>query len=181
MLARVMKKMKPAASVAAGLAVAVALAGGAAGCGSSNSSPDGGGHGGASGANGGNNISWQDDGTAYGTAYGTGSLVTSSGIQILQVAGGTSGGIGIALGVTGMPSVGAGTYTCGPADGGYPITSFSYTATGVEPLFVSCTINVSALGGGRTAGTFAAVLNKSAGGTKAITNGTFDVPLALSP
>jgi len=176
-------RSNPITAVALYLPLAALLCGGA-GCGSSggSTSRDGSGGGGSSG----NTISWQDDGAAHATAFGTASLVTSSGLQILQVAGGEASGIGIAFGVTSKPRVGLGTFQCGIAadGGGYPITSFSYTATGVDPLYQSCTVAVTALGaasGERASGTFSAVLTKTAGGTKAITAGVFDLPLTVSP
>jgi hypothetical protein len=170
----------------AAVATCLALAAGAAGCGSTHGGARGGGGGGGGGGTPGNGtISWQDDGVAHETAFATASLVTSSGIQLLQVAGGEAGGIGIAFGVSGKPTIELGAFPCGPAaGGGYPITSFSYTADGVDPLFDSCTVSISALGaadGESAAGAFSAVLTKTAGGTKAITAGVFNVPLNVSP
>lgn len=99
-------------------------------------------------------------------------------------AGGEASGVGIAFGVSTRSAVAPGDFQCGPAAGGYPITSFSYTATGVEALYQSCTVRIPALGaakGEHATGTFSAVLNKTGGGTKAITAGAFDVPLTVSP
>jgi len=131
-------------------------------------------------------LSWQDDGAAHAATFGSASLVTSSGIQTLQIAGGEAGGIGIAFGVSAKLAVGLGTFQCGSAAGstGYPITSFSYTADGVDPLFQSCMVSVTALGttdGEHATGSFSAVLTKTAGGTKAITSGVFNLPLNVSP
>jgi hypothetical protein len=187
MLPDVRMKSNAIAAGAACLALAAALSAGEAGCGSGGGGPstDAGGHGGSGGTPGSGIISWQDDGVAHQTTFATASLVTSSGIQILQVAGGEASGIGIAFGVSAMPTVQLGAFQCGPAaGGGYPITSFSYTANGVDPLFDSCTISVSALGaadGERASGAFSAVLTKTAGGTKAITAGVFNVPLNVTP
>jgi hypothetical protein len=173
------------AAVAAclGLAAAV-LAAGATGCGSGGSgvAKDGGGGGGASGSG---TLTWQDDGTAHQALFASATLVTSSGLQILQMAGGEAGGIGIAFGVSAKPAVALGTFQCGPgASSGYPITSFSYTADGVDPLYQSCMVSIATLGaasGERVTGSFSAVLTKTAGGTKAITAGTFNIPLTVSP
>jgi hypothetical protein len=176
MLGRAMRSSNVLSAVTACLALAAALSGGAAGCGSGKSTGGGGGSGGGGGGNG--VMSWKDDGVLHQTSYATASLVASSGIQILQIAGGEASGIGIALGVTAMPAVTVGAFQCGPAaDGGaYPITSFSYTAPGVDPLFQSCTVAVETLGTA-VSGTFSAVLTKTAGGTKAITEGSFNLPL----
>jgi hypothetical protein len=188
MLADVKKRSSAVAAVAVCLALAAGLFAGAAGCGSSGggTSTDGGGSGGSSGGPPGNGtISWQDDGVAHQTAFATASLVTASGLQLLQIAGGEGSGIGIAFGVSAMPTIQLGTFQCGPAaGGGYPITSFSYTADGVAPLYQSCTVSITALGaadGERATGTFSAVLSKMAGGTKAITAGVFNAPLNVSP
>src|SRR5262249_21310611 len=114
-------RSNPFIAVALCLPLAALLFAGA-GCGSS------GGGGGGGGGSWGTTISWQDDGAAHATAFGTASLATSSGFQILTVAGGEASGIGIALGVTGKPAVGLGTFQCGISSdgGGYPITSFTY-------------------------------------------------------
>ena len=156
---------------------------GATGCGSGGSgvAQDGGG-GGASGSG---TLTWQDDGTAHQALFASATLVTSSSLQILQIAGGEAGGIGIAFGVSAKPAVALGTFQCGPgASSGYPITSFSYTAGGVDPLYQSCMVSIATLGaanGERVTGSFSAVLTKTAGGTKAITAGAFDIPLNVSP
>jgi hypothetical protein len=176
-----MTKSNAIAAVALCLTVAPLLG---AGCGSggSGTSRDGSGGDGSSGSG---TLSWQDDGAAHATTFGTASLVTSSGLQILQVAGGEASGIGIAFGVSAKPAVGLGTFQCGLGTAaGYPITSFSYTAPGVDALYQSCTVSVTALGaadGERATGSFSAVLTKTAGGTKAITGGVFDLPLNVSP
>ena len=177
--------VKKTSDASVALAACVALAAGLSGCGSSATPADGGGRGGGGGsASGTGTLSWQDDGVAHQTAFASAALVTSSGIQLLQVAGGEASGIGLAFGVSGMPTIGVGTYQCGPsAGGGYPITSFSYTAPGVDPLYQSCTVSITALGavaGEHASGTFSAVLTKSAGGTEAITAGVFNVPLTVS-
>lgn len=183
MLAAVSRRSTPIAAAAMCLALGATLLAGAAGCGSSApSNTDGGGGGGASGTG---TISWQDDGVARHASFASASLVTSSGLQILQIAGGEGSGIGIAFGVSAKPAVGLGAFQCGLGDaGGYPITSFSYTATGVDALYQSCMVDITALGaasGTRASGTFSAVLNKTGGGTKAITAGVFDIALTVSP
>lgn len=182
MLASVSRSSIPIAPAAMCLALGAALFAGAAGCGSSAAStPDGSGQGGTSGSA---TLSWQDDGVAHQALTASASLVTSSGFQILQIAGGEASSIGIAFGVTSNSTVGTGSFQCGPAAGSFPITSFSYTATGVEALYQSCTVSITALGaakGEHASGTFSAVLNKTGGGTKAITAGVFDIALTVSP
>lgn len=183
MLAAVSRRSTPIAAAAMCLALGATLLAGAAGCGSSApGSPDGGGRGGASGSG---TLTWQDDGVSHQALFASATLVTSSGLQILQITGGEASGIGIAFGVSAKPAVGLGAFQCGLGDaGGYPITSFSYTATGVDPLYQSCMVGITALGatsGTRASGTFSAVLNKTGGGTKAITAGVFDAALTISP
>jgi predicted lipoprotein with Yx(FWY)xxD motif len=183
MLATVNRRSTPTAAAAMCLVLGATLLAGATGCGSSSAgSPDGGGGGGASGSG---TLSWQDDGVAHHALFATATLTTSSGLQILQIAGGEASGVGIAFGVSAKPAVGLGAFQCGLGDaGGYPITSFSYTATGVDALYQSCTVSITALGaasGTRASGTFSAVLNKTGGGTKAITAGVFDAALTVSP
>ena len=182
MLATVSRRSTPIAAAAMCLALGATLFTGAAGCGSSSAnSPDGGGGGGASG-NG--TLTWQDDGVAHQAVFATATLSTSSGLQFLQIAGGEASGIGIAFGVTNKPAVAPGTFQCGASAAGYPITSFSYTATGVSPLYESCTVSITALGAAKgeiASGTFSAVLDKTGGGTKAITAGAFNAALTVSP
>lgn len=180
------KSSNGVAPIAACLALAATLSLGGGGCGSgSGGKSTGTGGGGGGGTSGNGAISWQDDGVAHQTSFASASLVTASGLQFLQIAGGEPSGIGIAFGVSARPTVVLGASQCGPADGGgYPITSFSYTADGVDPLFQSCTVSIDALGtadGESVSGTFLAVLSKTAGGTKAITAGQFNVPLNVSP
>lgn len=181
MLVTVSRRSTPIAAALTCLALGATLFAGAAGCGSSSANSPGGGGGGASG-NG--TLTWQDDGVAHQAPFATASLVSSSGLQILQITGGEASGIGIAFGVSAKPTVGLGVFQCGPAAGGYPITSFSYTATGVAPLYESCTVSITALGAARgesASGTFSAVLDKTGGGTKAITAGIFNAALTVSP
>jgi len=180
------KSSNAIAAVAGCVALVAALSTGAAGCGSGNGGKStGSGGSGGGGTSGNGEISWHDDGVAHQTSFASASLVSASGLQLLQIAGGEASGIGIAFGVSAKPAVQLGAFQCGPADGGsYPITSFSYTADGVDPLFQGCTVSIAALGaadGESVSGTFSAVLTKTAGGTKAITAGEFNLPLNVSP
>ena len=182
MLATVNRSSTPIAAAAMCLSLGATLLAGATGCGSSSAGgPDGGGGAGASGSG---TLSWQDDGVAHQALFATATLTTSTGLQLLQIVGGEASGIGLALGVTNKPAIGLGTFQCGASAAGYPITSFSYTAPGVAPLYESCTVIISALGAAKgelASGTFSAVLDKTAGGTKAITAGVFSAALTVSP
>lgn len=191
MMSDVSRSMHASVAFAGPLALALVLSGGA-GCGSDEASapPAGGaGSGGGGGAGGGDDapapgvISWQADGVFYDSAFATASLVTSAGMQVLQVMGGEAGGIGVSFNVSAMPIVGLDTYRCEASAGGYPMTSFSYTVAGVSPVFEECIVNLFVLGdadGEITSGTFSAVFPDMTGGARGV-SGNFNVPLSVSP
>lgn len=185
MMPDVRKRLNGTAAIAASWGLAVALSGGATGCGSEESAtpPDGGGGGGGGGAPGNGTISWQADDMFYDSAFAMASLVTSSGIQTLEVAGGEAGGISVSFSVSAMPTVVLDTYRCEPSAGGYPVTSFSYDVAGVSPVFEECTVNLFVLGdsdGENASGSFSAVFPDMAGGARGV-SGNFNVPLTVSP
>jgi hypothetical protein len=125
-------------------------------------------------------MSWQDDSVTHQTIYAIAELLTSSDSQVLQVKGVAAGGIDIAMLISARPTVALGTSQCGSTTGGFPITAFSYTVDGVVPLHYSCTVSMTALGaanGQQASGTFSAMIDETAGGTKAITAGVFNVTL----
>ncbi len=148
-----------------------------AGCGS-----DGGGSPAGTGGAGGTQtavgtMSWTDDGVRHTTSFASGAFVASAMMDLWQISGGTSSGLGVAMGVGVTPPLVAGTYVCAQ-NGMRPIVSFSYTTTGLEPLASACTIDIATIGvtsGTRATGTFSATFPLTAGGTKAIANGAFNL------
>ena len=101
---------------------------------------------------------------------------------MLQIAGGEAA-VGIAFGVSMPPPLVPGTHTCSQVGVGGVIVSISYNRPGVGPLASSCTITIATIGattGTHATGTFSAVFPLDAGGTKAITNGNFDLSQLVS-
>jgi hypothetical protein len=156
------------------------------GCGSGGGSApgDGGGGTGGAGSGAGGTLIWQDDGATHRAGFAAASLVHGATLDLLQITGGESTGIGISFGVgSRTPPIVAGTYQCAQTGTG-PIVSFAYTAPNVDPVYTSCTIWITTIGvsgGTHCTGTFSAVFPLTgSGGSKAITAGTFDLPLTVN-
>ena len=155
------------------------------GCGSGGDSPggsvDAGGPGGV--ATGSGTLTWFDDGSKHTALYPSAARVISSSLDMVQLAGGDPVGFAVALGVSVPPPLVPGTYACG-VTGDRVIGSLTYTVSTTNTLvYESCSIQLTSLGdktGGRAVGAFSAILTLPAGGTKAITNGVFDVPLTVN-
>jgi len=187
--------MKTALALGSILTLAVA-----AGCGSSGSTPDGG-HGGTNGGGGaggsgdggaascsaiqpaGAKMSWMDDGTFQCALVIVTGRMTSSSQDFLEIIGSTSGGVGAGLTVNASPGPLSGTYHC-KNDGGASglFVDFVYTAPQAGQL-QDCTITIDAAGTPGSAnarGSFSATFTTTGGGTKQITQGTFDTPVMLN-
>ena len=150
------------------------------GCGSGGG-PAGGTGGVGGGQPGVGSVIWFDDGVKQ-TATGSGAFVGSAMMDLIQIAAGNAAGIGIAFGVADTPPLLPKTYVCAQ-NGMRPIVSISYTRPGVGPIASACTVEIITTGvatGTRGTGTFSATFPLDAGGTKAITNGTFDVQVIAS-
>jgi hypothetical protein len=162
----------PTMVAAAGMVGIAALA--LVGCGSSVGGGGPGGVGpGGTGANGA--ISWRDDGVKHTSQFATAARVISSTMDLVELTGGDPTQ-GIAMAVEMPPPIEPGVYSCG-LTGTNIIVSFAYNSAGT---YLACTVEIKAIGavaGTHVSGTFSATLGAAAGGsgTKAITEGTFDV------
>ena len=100
-------------------------------------------------------------------------------MDLLQISGGEPTGIGISFGVAATPPLGPTTVACNMT-GMRPFVSFSYTGT--DPVWDSCSVTVSTLvltGTTRATGTFEAVFTKTGGGTKTLSDGSYDLPMTV--
>jgi hypothetical protein len=156
-----------------GIALVLSLAG----CGTgAASSGDGGNGGGVAGA-GGSRLTWLDDGVAQTANLAIASRMLGSKSDFLEIIGSEASGTGITLTVSGPPTLG-GTYDCGGDAGAY--VAITYTGTTHAQ---SCTISVTSAGmkaGANAAGKFSAVLVTTGGAIKALTEGSFDVPVTIT-
>jgi hypothetical protein len=143
-----------------------------AGCGGGGSSPAGNGPG----------ISWQDDGVTT-TALGLKAIFStgmgSDGLEIIGL--GQSVKTGVAVAVAATTPLTPQTFVCHQTTAGQSVTvTYNDADGGSELSTASCTVvltQVGAVGGPSAIGTFEAVFNLRAGGTKTLSNGRFDLPL----
>jgi hypothetical protein len=170
-----MTKRKANIALAAALLCAIS-----AGCGS------GGGTSGDAGVNhdtgslpGVGTFTWKEGGTTHSAQFATASIITMANLELLEIAAGDPN-VGIALAVSVQPPpITTGPYACGGSN--YPIVSFSYT--GASGQNQTCMINLTSVGtttGSHVVGTFSASFALTAGGTKTITDGQFDVTAIVS-
>jgi hypothetical protein len=132
---------------------------------------------------GGRHITWKDDGTsekAIVTLAMRGMQGTSDYLNLLGT--NSSVGITIVVGATGR-SLGAETFTCNQTASDQTVTlTYSDADGGTLPTIQGCTVAVTQAGvlsGGPATGTFSAVFNLASGGTKSITEGSFNVPISM--
>jgi len=126
-------------------------------------------------------MTWKDDGALNTASVFIAYHDIAAATDTLQMIGATTTGATMTLDVVtvGKPLV-PGAYACAQ-NGVDPLVILTYTA--VANLTTSCTINVTqvgAPGGARATGTFSAVLQLNAGGTKNLTEGTFDTPVTAA-
>ena len=128
---------------------------------------------------GGGTLIWREGGTMHTALYPAAAIARSSQLDFLQISGGDAG-VGISFGVAIQPPpLVAGAYACGGT--GYPIVSFTYTTA--DGLAQTCGVDLSAIGfvsGAHVVGTFSASIATSAGASKAITEGHFDIAATVS-
>lgn len=125
-------------------------------------------------------MSWTDDGVMECADLVIADRNTSSSLDFIEIIGSNSKGLGVGLTVSVVPPASlGGTYTCN-GDAGLAVI-FTYTTnTSTNNPQMTCTItltNPGAPGGANATGTFSATVSPPTGGTKTITNGTFDVPV----
>jgi hypothetical protein len=139
--------------------------------------------GGGGGAGAGRHITWQNDGTTIKAVVTLASRDMQGTSDFLNLLGSNpTAGITIVVSAIGRP-LGAETFVCNQTASDQTV-SFDYTEAdgGTLPATASCTVavtQVGALNGPSATGTFSAVLNLRNGGPKAITNGSFNVPISM--
>jgi hypothetical protein len=130
---------------------------------------------------GGGKLNWLDDGTRQNAVFAAAAMARSSMLDLLQITGSTANGAAAtSFGVAAMPPLGLGAVACGT--GGYPFSTITYSP-GAESVYTSCSVTVSTLvltGTPHVSGKFEAVFPKTGGGTKTISDGTFDLPLTVT-
>jgi hypothetical protein len=142
------------------------------GCGSSNS-------GGAAGVNG---VAWNDDGVATTATLRTATRNISGSRDSLLVLGIASSGRAVSFSVSATAPLTPQTFVCNQTSADQSV-SFSYTDSdgGLQLATQSCTVTITHVGtpgGAHASGTFAAAFSLSGGGgTKTITNGSFDLAI----
>jgi hypothetical protein len=129
-------------------------------------------------------ITWKENGALHATSFASASRVKTVNSDMLQVAGGTASGIGIAFGVVVMPPPLAQTTYTFNGGTGYPIVSMSYQSGGSSsnvPTAISIVLtSLGATTGTSAAGTFTATLPLGNGTTKTLTDGKFDLALTVN-
>ncbi|HEY4188767.1 MAG TPA: hypothetical protein VGP07_27110 [Polyangia bacterium] len=154
------------------------------GCGSGGA--PGGLRGGAGGttATGSGSMTWKDDGAAHGASFATGVLARTSVTDLLEVSGADTAGMAIAFALSTPTPIAAAPFTCAQVGTNGIIVSLVYTTTGnATNSTQSCAINLATVGtttGAHAIGTFSAVIALTAGGTKTLSDGQFDLPLTVS-
>lgn len=154
-----------------------------AGCGSGGGGPASGNHNDAGGTPGSGQLTWSYDGANHAAGFATASLVRGGTQDFLQIAGGEATGAGIAFGVVSPSPLMPGHYTCAQSGTGRIIVSFVYTSPGVGPVTQACTIDITTVGttgAAHAVGMFSATVPLDAGGTRDITNGSFDLPVVTA-
>jgi len=125
-------------------------------------------------------VTWKDDGaakTAVLTVATSGGSGTTESREII----GTASDVGVTIFVSATAPLTPQAFDCSAPTTGQTVTvSYTESDGGLQLAMQTCTVNltqVGAVGGASVAGTFAATFNLQAGGTKTITNGSFNVPV----
>ncbi len=126
-------------------------------------------------------INWLDDGVMMTATTGNATWASMGGTDSVDMFGANrSAGLEI---YTATPTpLAAQSYLCGQTTPGQSLllTYKSGSPTGPALSSESCTVaftQIGAVGGGHVTGTFEMVVALPGGGTKTITNGTFELPL----
>jgi len=142
-----------------------------------------GGCGSSSSSSGGRHITWKDDGTSQSAIVTLAQRTMQGTSDYLNLLGTNSSvGITIVVGTTGR-ALGAETFMCNQTTSDQTVTlTYSDADGGTLPTTQSCSVKVTqpgALNGASATGTFSAVFNLDGGGTKSITEGSFNVPISM--
>jgi hypothetical protein len=155
------------------LAALAALATGSMACGSSGGAGNNdGGVPSGSGA-----ISWKDNGTTQPTSFTSANRIVSPTLDMVQVVGSNSAGVGVGFGVATTPPLLPGSYVCGVG-----VVTLNYTVGSASSNVPTCTIDITTLGpasGDHIKGTFSAMVTLDNGMAKTVTDGVFDLPLMV--
>ena len=156
----------------------------ACGCGETSSGSSGNGNPGGAGGTGtssGRQVTWVDNGIAETGLVALGVRASSGMTDSLEIIG-SNAGEGITLAVTAPQPLGPQTFICNQTSSGQSVSvTTSGPDAGPELATQSCSVvltEIGMAGGGRAVGTFSAVIMLSGGGSKVITNGSFDVPIS---
>ena len=133
-------------------------------------------------SDGGRHITWKDDGTSEKAIVTLAQRTMQGTSDYLNLLGTNSSvGITIVVGATGRP-LAAETFTCNQGTDQTITLTYSDADGGTLATTQSCTVVVTrpgTLNGASATGTFTAAFTLDGGGTKAITDGSFDVPIAM--
>lgn len=127
-------------------------------------------------------MSWDDDGTPVTAWAARTTLGSSGGVDTYEISSlGTDPG-NVSLAVTAPSPIAPQTFVCTQTLAG-PSVGLTYTpsAGGVEFTEQSCTVVLTQTGrpGATVVGTFEVVFTLQAGGTKTVSNGTFNLPVGM--
>ena len=126
-------------------------------------------------------LSWEDNGTPECAVVVTASHTTNPSQDFLEIVGGTSVGLGLAITVASYTSALGGSYNCKTDAGAASLyVDFVYTGTVAPVTLLDCTVTVTnpgKAGSANAVGTFSATFTSSGGGATSITHGTFDTPV----
>ncbi len=124
-------------------------------------------------------LTWKDNGAMHTAQFASATIIRSANLDLLEI-GAADPSSGLALGVTVQPPpLTPGSYACGGT--AFPIVSFSYNGTtGQNQVCAIALTSVGLTSGAHVIGTFSATLAVTGGGTKAITEGRFDIVAVVS-
>jgi hypothetical protein len=128
-------------------------------------------------------VTWIDDGVMMIATLGKATWASMAGRDSLDMLG-TNDRAGMAIYAATPTPFTAQTFVCGQTTADHPLllTYRNDDPAGPAVKSESCTVTftqIGAVGGAPAIGTFAVVFDLPSGGTKSITNGSFDLPLSM--
>jgi hypothetical protein len=140
-------------------------------------------------ASSGESLSWKDNGTPACAVGASVSRQTTALVDTIQIYGATSTSQSVDIVLSSYSGPLGGTYSCQPGDGATaPKVTFSYVGShgGGSAMMSQCSVTISfgqnSAGIQNAQGTFSGTVASDAidGGTYAITDGVFDLPVTLT-
>ena len=124
-------------------------------------------------------ITWLDDGVMMSATTGNATWASKGGRDSVDMFGANH-----SAGVETLTPLTAQTYVCGQTTSGQSLLLTYQSGKPAGPVISSesCTVaftQIGAVGGAKVTGTFEMVLDLAGGGTKTITNGSFELPLSM--